>query len=282
MDETGKLLKSSAESMGHATANDAACPPGYSARGHRADRPHILEVRDLVIAYGEVVVVRNLSIHIHEGEFVALVGPNGAGKTTTLRTIQGLIRPRQGEVWLAGTRIDHLPPHERVARGLISIPEGRRLFPEMTVRENLEMGAYTRRARAVLSESLEMVYSLFPSLKDREHDQAGKLSGGQQQILAIGRGLMARPHVLLLDDPLRGLDRRVTARFCEAMQNINDGGLTILVSGQHVRRLLNLARRAYLLEAGQITMEGPGPALLASERLRLALLTGSGEEVSRL
>jgi len=255
----------------------AACPPVYSTRGHRADQPHILEVRNLVISFEDVVIVRDLSLHLHEGEFVALVGPNGAGKTTTLRTIQGLIRPTQGEVWLRGERIDHLPPHERVARGLVSIPEGRRLFPDMTVRENLEMGAYTPHARAAFQESLAMVYELFPVLVQREGELAGNLSGGQQQTLAIARGLMARPHVLLLDDPLRGLERRVMTRFCEAMQSINDGGLTILVTGQHVRRLLNLARRAYLLEAGQVTMEGTGPALLASERLRLALLTGSGE-----
>jgi len=231
-----------------------------------------------MIAYGDAVVVRDLSLHVHEGEFVALVGPNGAGKTTTLRTIQGLIRPARGEVWLRGERIDDLPPHERVARGLVSIPEGRRLFPHMTVRENLELGAYTHRARETFAESLAMVHTVFPVLRERAGELAGNLSGGQQQTLAIARGLMARPHVLLLDDPLRGLERRVMTRFCEAMQGINDGGLTILVTGQHVRRLLNLARRAYLLEAGQATMEGPGPALLASERLRLALLTGSGEE----
>jgi len=150
---------------GTPTAEGSPYPPVYSTRGHRSGRQRILELRDLVIGYGDVVVVRRLSMHIHEGEFVALVGPNGAGKTTTLRTIQGLIRPRQGEVWLMGERIDHLRPHERVARGLVSIPEGRRLFPEMTVRENLDLGAYTRRARTAFRESLEMVYSLFPVLK---------------------------------------------------------------------------------------------------------------------
>jgi len=231
-----------------------------------------LLIRDLEVFYGEAQVLYRVSLEVSGGEIVAVVGPNGSGKSTLLRTIQGLLHPRRGEIRLGDDRIDGLPAHEVVARGVTCIPEGRRLFLSMTVRENLEVGAYLPRARERLTESLSAVHALFPVLQGKGKVQAATLSGGEQQMLAVGRGLMAQPKVLLLDDPFMGLAPRTIAGLCDTLRALCGQGIGILIAGQHVRRILTLAGRAYLLEQGRITDHAPGSQLLHSPHLRRALL----------
>ncbi len=232
----------------------------------------MLEVRDLHAGYGELEVLRGLSMQVHAGQFAALVGPNGAGKSTLMRALTGLIPARAGEVRLAGERIEGRPPYEIAARGLTMIPEGRRLFGPLTVRENLELGAFLPAAHARRDETLRTIFRLFPALEAKQRAPAEVLSGGEQQMLALARGLMTCPRVLCLDDPFLGLQRSVTDRFCEAVHAITAEGLTILAAGQHVRRLLKLASRAYLLDEGRVVVAGSGRELLADERLRRTLL----------
>lgn len=234
----------------------------------------LLEVDAIDVHYGDVQALWGVSLRVEAGELVAILGPNGSGKTTLLRAIQGLLRPTPGAIRLRGERIDGWPAYRRVERGLASIPEGRHLFLEMTVRENLELGAYTPRARGGRADTLDLVFALFPTLAGRSNAPARTLSGGQQQMLAIARGLMSQPEILLLDDPFLGLARNVTTRFCETLKKINHGGLTVIVAGQHVRRLLGLADRAYLLEAGRVLLEGPAAALADDPRLQRAVLFG--------
>lgn len=222
--------------------------------------------------YGDVRVLRGCSLEARAGQFIALVGPNGAGKSTLLKTIAGLLPVRAGAIRLDGERIDGLPPYAVAARGITLVPEGRRLFAPLTVRENLELGAFLPGASGQKEETLRMVFSLFPALRDRASAPAGLLSAGEQQMLALARGLMARPRLLCLDDPFLGLARAVISRFCQAISEITTGGLTILAAGQHVRRLLRLAHRAYLLEEGRVVLSGPGPELLLDERLRRSLI----------
>lgn len=229
-------------------------------------------VRDLDVFYGEAQVLYQVSLTVQGGEIVALVGPNGSGKSTFLRTIQGLHPARRGEIRLDSDRIDGLPAHAVVARGVTCIPEGRRLFLSMTVRENLEIGAYLSPARERLAEGLSEVHALFPVLQGKGKVLAASLSGGEQQMLALGRGLMARPKLLLLDDPFMGLAPRTIAGLCDALRALGRQGIGILIAGQHVRRILSLAARAYLLEQGRITEHAPGSQLLHSTHLRRALL----------
>ncbi|MBI3006722.1 MAG: ABC transporter ATP-binding protein [candidate division NC10 bacterium] len=231
-----------------------------------------LEVRNLEAGYDGLQVLFGVSLTAHRGEVVAVVGPNGSGKSTLLKAIQGLLTPRGGEIWFRGERIDGLPAHAVVERGVTYIPENRLLFPDMTVRENLEVGGYSRRARPHAAASLEVVCGLFPVLRARASAWADSLSGGEQQMLAVGRGLMARPSLLLLDDPFLGLAPAVTAGFCGTLREVAEEGLTILLVGQHVRRILKMAGRAYLLDAGRIVEEGPGPVLLQAPGVRKALL----------
>jgi branched-chain amino acid transport system ATP-binding protein len=232
----------------------------------------LLRVRDLDVFYGNAQALRHVSLAVEGGEIVAVVGPNGSGKSTFLRTIQGLHPARHGEVWLRGDRIDGLPTHEVVARGMTLIPEGRHLFLSMTVRENLEVGAYLGAARSRIREALAAVHALFPILRGKEKLLAATLSGGEQQMLALGRGLMAQPKVLLLDDPFLGLAPRMMAGLCDTLRALAGQGIGVLIAGQHVRRILTLAGRAYLVEQGRITDHAPGPELLTSPRLRRALL----------
>ncbi len=234
--------------------------------------PTLLRVRDLEVFYGEAQVLYQVSLTLQGGEIVALVGPNGSGKSTLLRTIQGLHHARRGEVWLGSDRIDGLAAHEVVERGVTCIPEGRRLFLSMTAQENLEVGAYLAAARARMAEALRKVHTLFPVLREKAKAQAATLSGGEQQMLALGRGLMARPTVLLLDDPFMGLAPRTIAGLCDTLRALSGQGIGILIAGQHVRRILTLAGRAYLLEQGRITDHAPGSQLLHSPHLRRALL----------
>jgi branched-chain amino acid transport system ATP-binding protein len=231
-----------------------------------------LAILDLDVFYGEAQVLFQVSLEASGGEIVALVGPNGSGKSTLLRTIQGLHVPRSGAVWLDADRIDGLPAHDVVARGLTCIPEGRRLFLAMTVRENLEVGAYLPAARSRLTGALERVHHLFPILRAKAKALAAALSGGEQQMLALGRGLMAQPRVLLLDDPFMGLGPRTIGGLCDTLRTLAEQGMAILVAGQHVRRILTLAGRAYLLEQGRITDHASADQLLHSPHLKRALL----------
>lgn len=250
----------------------SAVPPGSQAAGNGPEAAPPLRVHDLDVFYGEAQALYQVSLEVTGGEIVAVVGPNGSGKSTLLRTIQGLHSPRRGEIWLGAGRIDGLSPDEVVARGVTSIPEGRRLFLGMTVRENLEVGAYLPLPRTWLSQSLRGVHQLFPVLRAKAKMRAATLSGGEQQMLALGRGLMARPKALLLDDPFMGLAPRTISSLCDTLHALSRQGIGILIVGQHVRRILTLAGRAYLLEQGRITDHAPGSHLLASPRLRRALL----------
>jgi branched-chain amino acid transport system ATP-binding protein len=237
----------------------------------------LLQVSELHAGYGDLEVLRGLSLEVSAGEFVALVGPNGAGKSTLLLALSGLVPIQAGVIRLGGAVINGRPPYEIAARGLVLIPEGRRLFGPLSVRENLELGAFLPRARARQDETLRTIFKLFPMLEERQQAPAQVLSGGEQQMLALARGLMACPRLLCLDDPFLGLQRAVTDRFCQAVHAITAGGLTILAAGQHVRRLLRLATRAYLLDEGRVVLEGGGRELLADERLRRTLLELSPE-----
>ncbi len=231
----------------------------------------LLAVEGLEVFYGNVHAVKGVVLRVAPGELCALVGPNGSGKSTTLRAIQGLL-PCRGAIRFRGEPVEALPAHERARRGIASIPEWRRLFSEMTVRENLELGAFREAARAGAAEALAMVHGLFPPLQAKAAMRAWALSGGEQQMLAVGRALMARPDLLLMDDPFMGLAPRLVEGFCDAIHAISGRGVAVLIAGQHVRRMLTLAHRAYLLEGGRITAEDGGPALLAARTLRRALL----------
>lgn len=232
----------------------------------------LLSVEGVQAGYDDVLILKDCSLEVRPGEFVALVGPNGSGKSTLLKTIAGLLPVRAGAIRLDGQRIDGLPPYEIAARGVTMIPEGRRLFAPLTVRENLELGAFLPRAHSQQEETLRLIFRLFPVLRDKESAPAGVLSGGEQQMLALARGLMARPRLLCLDDPFLGLARAVTNRFCQAIREITAEGMTILAAGQHVRRLLRLSHRAYLLDEGRMVLSGSGSELLQDERLRRTLL----------
>lgn len=232
-----------------------------------------LTVESLEAGYDGVKVLRGVALDAHGGEFVAVVGPNGAGKSTLLKAVAGLLHPRAGTIKLDGARIDGRAPWEIAARGLTLIPEGRRLFGPLSVRENLEMGAaFVPRGKAEREETLRVVYRLFPVLDTKQHVPAQHLSGGEQQMLTLARGLMTRPRLLCLDDPFLSLGRAVVDAFCDALRAVRDEGLTIVATGQHVRRLLRLATRAYLLDEGRVILSGTGAELLASERLRVTLL----------
>ncbi len=232
----------------------------------------LLAVDNVYAGYDDLLVLKGCSLAVRGGEFVALVGPNGAGKSTLLRTIAGLLTPQAGTIRLGGTRIDALPPYEIAARGITLIPEGRRLFTPLTVRENLELGAFLPRAHPHREETLRLIFRLFPVLEEKRSLRAGGLSGGEQQMLALARGLMARPRLLCLDDPFLGLARQVITGFCHTIPALTAGGIAILAAGQHVRRLLRLADRAYLLDEGQVVRSGSGAELFQDDRLRRALL----------
>ena len=232
----------------------------------------MLEVNNIDVFYGEVQALRGVSVKVNDGELVTVVGSNGAGKTTLLKTISGLLRPAAGNIKFLGERVDGMVPYRVVERGISQIPEGRRLFPDMTVLENLEMGAYTKKAREKLKDSLEWVHQLFPILKERKEQLAGTLSGGEQQMLAIGRALMSRPKLMMLDEPSLGLmPTLVTATF-KVLEELKEGGVTILLVEQNVRHALKLADRGYVLETGRITLSDKGRNLLRDERVKKAYL----------
>jgi len=232
----------------------------------------LLRVDGIEAGYGDLTAVGDVSLEVREGEVVALIGANGAGKTTTLRAVSGLLPLRRGRIEFEGQRLDGLTSAQIVARGIAHVPEGRQLFPTMTVLENLELGARTRAARARRDESLGRVFDLFPRLQERREQLAGTLSGGEQQMCAIGRGLMACPRLLMLDEPSLGLAPVMVKAIFEDLGRINVQGLTILLVEQNVLRSLQLAHRGYVLENGRVTRAGTGPELLASGHIKQAYL----------
>jgi branched-chain amino acid transport system ATP-binding protein len=239
-----------------------------------SDSEAMLEVRDLRVAYGRIEAVRGISFSVGRGEVVALIGSNGAGKTTTLRTLSGLLRPIEGEVRFEGERIDRLPAHEIVARGVAHAPEGRRLFPRMTVQENLDLGAYRRRDGDVRKD-LDRVFQLFPILAERRSQAAGTLSGGEQQMLAIGRALMSQPRLLMLDEPSMGLSPIMMRTIFSTLTELKERGTTLLLVEQNAQAALKLADHGHVLETGRIVLSGTAADLLRNDEVRKAYL---GEE----
>lgn len=232
----------------------------------------MLKISNINSFYGEVQVLKDVSLHVDDGEIVTIIGANAAGKSTLLSCISRTLRSFSGEVDFNGTRIEKLIPDKIVNMGLIQCPEGRLLFPGLTVRENLELGAFSKRSRASKASQLEFVYSILPRLKERENQLAGSLSGGEAQMCAIGRGLMAKPILLMLDEPSLGLAPIVVQEIMALIQKIRDEGTTIMLVEQNVRQSLKLADRAYVLENGRILMEGNGADLLNSEEVKKAYL----------
>ena len=235
----------------------------------------LLEVDKLVARYGRITALEDVSLTVDEGEIVTLIGANGAGKTTTLRAISGLVRPASGTIRFAGRDVTRLAPNEIVGAGISHSPEGRRIFPRMTVRENLELGAYTRRAKNEIAEDLERVLGIFPRLKERFAQKGGTMSGGEQQMLAIARAMMSRPRLLLLDEPSLGLSPKLVQTIFEVIRDINTRGTTILLIEQNARQALAVAARGYVLEVGRIAHSGPAAELAASEAVRAAYLGGA-------
>ena len=239
-----------------------------------------LEIKDLHVHYGKIEAIKGISVTVNEGEIVTLIGANGAGKTTTLKTISGLRPVTSGSIVFDGQDISKLPAHERVKLGISQAPEGRGIFPGMTVLENLEMGKYHMKMRqAEIAEDLEKVYSLFPRLKERATQAGGTLSGGEQQMLAIGRALMARPKVLLLDEPSMGLAPQMIANIFRIITEINKQGVTILLVEQNAQQALNRAHRAYVLETGSITKEAKAKDLLNDPHVKAAYLGTGAHEI---
>ncbi|GAC1322171.1 MAG: ABC transporter ATP-binding protein [Mycobacteriales bacterium] len=230
----------------------------------------LLELDDVSVRYGAVQALRGISVTVDEGEIVTLLGANGAGKTTTLRTVSGLLRPHAGAIRFEGERVDGLPAHEIVGRGIGHVPEGRRVFPRMSVLENLEMGAYRRRGS--IKADVDRVYDLFPVLAERKGQDGGTLSGGEQQMLAIGRALMGQPRLLLLDEPSMGLAPLIVAKIFEILAEINASGTTVLLVEQNAAQALRLAGRGYVLETGEIVMSDAASTLLHDDRVRAAYL----------
>jgi branched-chain amino acid transport system ATP-binding protein len=230
----------------------------------------MLEVRGITAGYGHFTALWDVSLRVAAGEAVAVVGPNGAGKTTLLRVISGVIAPRTGELVFEGAALAGRPAHEIVAHGIAHVPEGRRLFPALTVADNLKMGAFLRGARASYRESLERVFTLFPVLAERQRQRAGSLSGGEQQMLAIGRALMSRPRLILFDEPSMGLAPVMVLRLFDLIRRVREEGYTILVVEQNVRQVLKLADRAYLLEVGRVRIEGRADELGEQDFVRKA------------
>jgi branched-chain amino acid transport system ATP-binding protein len=232
----------------------------------------LLEVKDLNVYYGAIHALQGISFTVNQGEIVTLIGANGAGKSTTLRTVSGLLRPRRGSVIFKDEDITMMPAEQIVRRGVVQVPEGRKIFAPLTVRENLEMGAYTRTDQSEIQQSLERVFASFPRLKERLNQLGGTLSGGEQQMLATGRGLMSRPTLLLLDEPSMGLSPIMVEEIFRIIQTINSQGTSILLVEQNALMALQVAHRAYVLETGRVILEGTGRELRESSRVKEAYL----------
>jgi branched-chain amino acid transport system ATP-binding protein len=234
----------------------------------------LLELHDVHTFYGNIEALKGVSLDVNEGEIVTLIGSNGAGKSTTLRSISGLTPPKEGSIRFEDEEIGETPPQEIVQRGISQAPEGRRIFSRMTVRENLELGAYLRRDTNGVGRDLERVFDLFPRLKERERQKAGTMSGGEQQMLAIGRALMAQPKLLLLDEPSMGLAPILVERIYETVVEINKQGTTILLVEQNANFALEVSKRGYVLETGQVSLADDAPALRENEEVKKAYLGG--------
>ncbi len=232
----------------------------------------MLEVKDLKVNYGMIQAIKGVSFHVEEGEVIALIGANGAGKTTILHTITGLLSPKEGSVTFEGTDISKIPPHKIVSMGMAHVPEGRRVFAHLTVLQNLKMGAYTRKDKEEMQKTLEMVYERFPRLKERENQMAGTLSGGEQQMLAMGRALMSHPKIILMDEPSMGLSPIYVNEIFEIIQEVSKTGTTVLLVEQNAKKALSIADRAYVLETGNIALEGKASDLLNNDDIKKAYL----------
>jgi branched-chain amino acid transport system ATP-binding protein len=235
----------------------------------------MLELKDVVVRYGGIEAVRGVSMTVSEGEFLTLIGGNGAGKSTTLRTISGVKNLSEGEIYFEGERIDALPSHEIVEMGLSQVPEGRHIFPRMSVRENLSMGAFSRKGGKAVGEDYDRVFDLFPVLKERERQLGGTLSGGEQQMLAVGRALMSHPRLLMLDEPSMGLAPLFVEKIFDLLSKVHEQGTTILLVEQNAQVALQIADRGYVLETGEIVLEDEADKLLTNDQVRKAYL---GEE----
>jgi branched-chain amino acid transport system ATP-binding protein len=243
--------------------------PGRDGRG--STKP-VLQVQEIHTYYGAIEALKGISLEVYEGEIVTLIGSNGAGKTTTLRSISGIVPPRQGKIVYQGREITGLPGHTVASMGVSHAPEGRRIFPRMTVLENLEMGAFTRRDVDGIRSDIERVYEMFPRLKEREKQKAGTMSGGEQQMLAMGRALMAQPTVLLLDEPSLGLAPVIVDKIYEIIREINEQGVTILLVEQNANYALDVSSRGYVLETGKVALTDKSASLRTDERVKAAYL----------
>lgn len=232
----------------------------------------MLEIRNIDVFYGDVQVIWDISFEVKKGEIVALIGANGAGKSTILKTVSGIVKPRKGEVFFLGVPIHEMQAFRLIERGIVLVPEARRLFVEMTVEENLDMGSLKGEARKLREESKKMVFELFPRLKERRKQLAGTLSGGEQQMVAIGRGLMAKPAMMMFDEPSLGLAPILVREIFNVINRIRREGTTVLIVEQNVKQTLGIADRAYVLESGKIVLQGTGESLLGNEHVRTAYL----------
>ena len=231
----------------------------------------ILEVKNLEVSYGKIKAVKGISFDVGQGEVVSLIGTNGAGKTTTLRTISGLLRPSKGSITFEGQDITKVPPHQIVTLGIAHSPEGRRIFPQLTVEENLLLGAFSRKDKGI-ADDLQAAYELFPILSERSRQPAGTFSGGEQQMLAMGRAMMSRPKLMMLDEPSMGLSPLMMKRIMSTVKTLQAQGTTVLLVEQNAQAALRLATKGYVLEVGKIVLQGTGPELLASDEVRKAYL----------
>ena len=232
----------------------------------------MLEVKDLEVYYGVIQAIKGISFHVDKGEVIALIGANGAGKTTTLHTVTGLISPKNGHVLFEGKDITKIPAHKIVSMGMAHVPEGRRVFAELSVYENLKMGAYTRKDKNEIEESLKNVYKRFPRLEERKNQMAGTLSGGEQQMLAMGRALMSKPKIILMDEPSMGLSPIMVNEIFDIIRSVSESGTTVLLVEQNAKKALSIAHRAYVLETGKIVLEGKAKDLLEDDSIKKAYL----------
>ena len=232
----------------------------------------MLEVKDLEVYYGVIQAIKGVSFHVDKGEVIALIGANGAGKTTILHTITGLLTPKKGSVMFGGKDITKVPAHKIVSMGMAHVPEGRRVFAELSVYENLRMGAYTRKDKGEIEASQQQIYERFPRLKERKNQMAGTLSGGEQQMLAMGRALMSKPQIILMDEPSMGLSPILVNEIFDIIQSVSESGTTVLLVEQNAKKALSIADRAYVLETGNIVMEGKAQDLLEDDSIKKAYL----------
>ena len=232
----------------------------------------MLEIKDLEVYYGMIQAIKGISFEVNEGEVIALIGANGAGKTTILHTISGLIAPKKGSITFEGQEITKIPAHKIVENGLAQVPEGRRVFPSLSVLQNLKLGAYTRKDKKEIDDTLKMIYERFPRLEERKNQPAGTLSGGEQQMLAMGRALMSKPRIILMDEPSMGLSPIFVNEIFDIIQEVSKSGTTVLLVEQNAKKALSIANRGYVLETGKIVLEGDAKMLLDNDQVKKAYL----------